>query len=462
MGRGRALVRGHDQLKRGFRMSTTSSATAGGIRAERDIRYGEGAIGFGTDRPGVRPLLMDAYLPAGEPPVGGWPALVMSHGGAYHRGAKDCDEFEQGGSQNTPVHEYCERFAACGYVCFSIGYRLTQELPPPLELPIKRDPLSVPHRERTDWVRQLLGLPPASTEELVRGIEAVWADVANAFLFIHAHAARWDIDRDRMAIGGFSAGAVASAYSAFARGVPAAAVVCLSGGMNQEDAEYYVHGGRGLPPVLLFTAENDLPSTPPRARALEIAAARAGLGVRHYRVPGKPHFYDRASEVQLQRSTMPGGELCGTVEEAMEKFLADALTHATVSVERLELFAQAWSRHDIDALMACMADDCVFHASAGPDASGTRYIGRDAVRAGFVNAWTDFPDARWTRARHFVAGRRGVSEWTFVGTRASDGQRVEVDGCDLFTFQGDKIRVKDSWRKQRTLPASACGRGDFR
>jgi acetyl esterase/lipase len=436
-------------------MSMTSIASAVAIRVERGVRYGEGAVGFGTDWAGVRPLLMDSYLPAGEPPAAGWPALVMSHGGAYHRGAKDCDEFEQGGSQNTPVHEYCERFAARGYACFSIGYRLTQELPPPPDRPIKRDPLSVPHRERTDWVRNLLGLPPASAEELVRGIEAVWADVVTAFRFIHTEARRWGIDNGRMAIGGFSAGAVASAYAAFAHGVPAAAVVCLSGGMNPEDAEYYVHGGRGLPPVLLFTAEHDLPSTPPRARALEVAAARAGLGVRHYRVPAKPHFYDRESPVQLQGSTMPGGEHCVNVETAMEQFLADALAPAAVDIDRLESFAQAWSRHDIEALMACMTDDCVFHASAGPDASGTRYIGRDEVKAGFVKAWTDFPDARWTRARHFVAGRRGVSEWTFVGTRASDGQRVEVDGCDLFTFQGDKIRVKDSWRKQRTLATAA-------
>ena len=44
-------------------------------------------------------------------PPGGRPALVMSHGGAFHRGAKDKDEFEQDGSHNTPVHEYCERNA---------------------------------------------------------------------------------------------------------------------------------------------------------------------------------------------------------------------------------------------------------------------------------------------------------------------------------------------------------------
>jgi ketosteroid isomerase-like protein len=134
----------------------------------------------------------------------------------------------------------------------------------------------------------------------------------------------------------------------------------------------------------------------------------------------------------------------------MEQFLAHSLVRPTVNIDLLERFAQAWSQHDIDALMACMSVDCVFHTSAGTEASGTRYIGREAVRIGFMRAWADFPDAQWTRARHVVAGRRGVSEWTFVGTRASDGQRVEVDGCDLFTFHGDKIRVKDSWRKQRS------------
>ena len=33
-------------------------------------------------------------------------------------------------------------------------------------------------------------------------------------------------------------------------------------------------------------------------------------------------------------------------------------------------------------------------------------------------------------------------EWTFSGTRP-DGARVEVTGCDLFTFQDGKIAVKN-------------------
>ena len=59
------------------------------------------------------------------------------------------------------------------------------------------------------------------------------------------------------------------------------------------------------------------------------------------------------------------------------------------------------------------------------------------------------PDGRWTEVRHFVAGDRGVSEWTFTGT-ARDGSRIEAAGCDLITFRGNKIAVKDSFRKRRT------------
>jgi steroid delta-isomerase-like uncharacterized protein len=122
------------------------------------------------------------------------------------------------------------------------------------------------------------------------------------------------------------------------------------------------------------------------------------------------------------------------------------------TVQMLQDFADAWNRHDIDALMAFMTEDCVFEASAGQDDCGTRYVGRAAVRSGFTDVWATFPDAHWGGARHFVAGERGVSEWTFTGTRA-DGTRVEVHGCDLFTFRDGKIALKDSYRKNRP-PAS--------
>lgn len=121
---------------------------------------------------------------------------------------------------------------------------------------------------------------------------------------------------------------------------------------------------------------------------------------------------------------------------------------AAVDINVLQAFAEAWNRHDIDALMSFMADDCVFDASAGPDVWGTRYAGHEAVRAGFAEVWAVYPDAHWGQARHFVVGDRGVSEWIFTGTR-SDGARVEVHGCDVFTFAGGKIALKNSYRKNR-------------
>jgi steroid delta-isomerase-like uncharacterized protein len=123
-----------------------------------------------------------------------------------------------------------------------------------------------------------------------------------------------------------------------------------------------------------------------------------------------------------------------------------------VTAETLQAFADAWNRHDADALMSFMTEDCVFESSAGPDVCGTRYAGREAVRAGYVEVWTAYPDARWSNARHFVQGDRGVSEWTFTGTRA-DGARVEVNGCDLFTFRDGRIALKNSYRKSRAARA---------
>jgi steroid delta-isomerase-like uncharacterized protein len=118
------------------------------------------------------------------------------------------------------------------------------------------------------------------------------------------------------------------------------------------------------------------------------------------------------------------------------------------ALQLLERFAEAWNRHDLDALMSMMTDDCVFDASAGPDIEGHRSEGTQAVRAAYAAVFEAFPDAHWANARHFIAGNRGVSEWTFTGTR-TDGTRVAVNGCDLLTLRDGRIAVKNSFRKNR-------------
>ena len=115
----------------------------------------------------------------------------------------------------------------------------------------------------------------------------------------------------------------------------------------------------------------------------------------------------------------------------------------------LDAFADAWNRHDTDVILSMMTGDCIFEASRGRDVKGTVYTGQDEARRGVDEVFATFPDAQWNGPRHFVAGDRGVSEWVFTAT-SPNGSRVEVQGCDVFTFKQGKIAVKNSYRKQRT------------
>ena len=105
------------------------------------------------------------------------------------------------------------------------------------------------------------------------------------------------------------------------------------------------------------------------------------------------------------------------------------------TAETLQAFAAAWNRHDIDALMSFMHEACVFHAVAGPELFGRSFVGRED-------------------GEHFVCGERGVSESTFIGTKA-DGTRIEARMVDVFTFRDGKIAVKNAYRKDR--PPLAAG-----
>lgn len=118
----------------------------------------------------------------------------------------------------------------------------------------------------------------------------------------------------------------------------------------------------------------------------------------------------------------------------------------------LDRLFEAFNRHDADAVMACFAPDAVFFAAAGPDPIGRRIEGHDAIRAAFVGVWTAMPDVAWTvRSSHLHEGG-GLTEWLFTGTTA-DGRRTEVEGVDLFTFNGDLVASKSAFRKERLVAA---------
>jgi ketosteroid isomerase-like protein len=118
------------------------------------------------------------------------------------------------------------------------------------------------------------------------------------------------------------------------------------------------------------------------------------------------------------------------------------------SIETLKAILDAFNAHDLDRIMRFFADDCVLEMPRGPDPWGSRFVGAAAVREALHSRFTGIPDAHYGDDAHFIAGDIGISQWTLRGTRA-DGERIEVRGCDFFTFRDSKVAKKDSFWKIR-------------
>ena len=86
----------------------------------------------------------------------------------------------------------------------------------------------------------------------------------------------------------------------------------------------------------------------------------------------------------------------------------------TGTADAVDRFNEAFNRHDVDAVMAAMTDDCVFENTSPPN--GQRYEGQAQVRA----AWEDFfaasPDAHFDGEDVIVAGDRCIVQWVYSWT----------------------------------------------
>jgi ketosteroid isomerase-like protein len=121
----------------------------------------------------------------------------------------------------------------------------------------------------------------------------------------------------------------------------------------------------------------------------------------------------------------------------------------TDRVDILRDVAIGYDTHDLDRILKYFAEDAVFESPRGPEPWGQRFEGITAIRAAFAGRFSGIPDVRYQDDEHFVAGDRGASEWTLRGTTV-DGQRLEIRGCDLWTFRDGRIVKKDSFWKLRT------------
>jgi acetyl esterase/lipase len=287
------------------------------LRITRDRVYGAARVQIHT-RPQERALTLDLYQPADCQPGDRRPTLVMAFGGAFHRGDKRQDEFEQAGQRNTPVSTYCAALARRGYVAASIDYRLVQEDPDPGVTPVIGNPQGIP-LSRVAHVRQLLGLPPATAEMVWAGMEAAADDMAQSVAFLKANAHALGLDAARIAVGGFSAGARTALGCAYGERSPVAAVVSLSGFMADDDLVRLVVPGQPLPPALFITGEHDLDYIARQAGRLHEHFGRVGVMSQAWTVPGAGHFYaaDRRALDAQGRDAAVGAVVAAFLDEVL-------------------------------------------------------------------------------------------------------------------------------------------------
>ncbi len=110
------------------------------------------------------------------------------------------------------------------------------------------------------------------------------------------------------------------------------------------------------------------------------------------------------------------------------------------TLDVIERFNAAFNRHDVDAIMALMTDDCVFeNTSPAPD--GERREGQAAVRSAWEELFGSTPGARFDAEDIFACGDRCTVRWRYSW---GDGH---VRGVDVFRVRDGKVVEKLSYVK---------------
>ena len=122
---------------------------------------------------------------------------------------------------------------------------------------------------------------------------------------------------------------------------------------------------------------------------------------------------------------------------------ATSSTGSALSV--VEQFNEAFSRHDVDAIMALMTDDCVFE-NTFPAPDGERYVGKHDVRAFWERFFHNTPSAHFETEDQFATDDRCAVRWRYTW-RNPDGQQGHIRGVDIFRIRDGKVAEKLSYVK---------------
>lgn len=114
-------------------------------------------------------------------------------------------------------------------------------------------------------------------------------------------------------------------------------------------------------------------------------------------------------------------------------------------VDVLERFAKAWEAWDLDAIMACLAEDAVFE-STGPAPDGERVEGAVAIRALWQQMFDSTAEPEFRFEESFTAGDRAAARWRF-SWRNGDGSTGHVRGVDVLRVRDGQVTEKLSYVK---------------
>jgi ketosteroid isomerase-like protein len=122
--------------------------------------------------------------------------------------------------------------------------------------------------------------------------------------------------------------------------------------------------------------------------------------------------------------------------------MSDSTTDATLAA--VDAFNMAFNRHDVDAVMALMTDDCLFETT-GPAPDGQRRIGQAAVRATWEEFFAASPTDSFTAEEIFASGDRCVVRWRYTWNAADPASHVR--GVDVIRVRDGKVAEKLAYVK---------------
>ena len=113
--------------------------------------------------------------------------------------------------------------------------------------------------------------------------------------------------------------------------------------------------------------------------------------------------------------------------------IASAMTLADVQA-LVDRYRAGWFGHDVDAIMAVVSDDIVFHNLT----SGERVEGATAFRTHVAGIHDRWPNLTFEEHALYLTADTGLAEWTARAT-THDGRRLEWDGIDVINCRDGRI-----------------------